>query len=176
MPEIRRTIGGSCCLVNKRTAAEIVERQRRVNSAGMVEIAIDETIEQVADVEPSSSAGRVRVTYDVDRAAVAQQMIRFRLIGQLVDPRQVNHEQTARIVGRSVQAIEVHRFVSVVRPQSDDIPLLPDHVDQLELLKEGCNGRETLANFRPRLNRDADGRGIIEDEAQEGVRPKPSLQ
>ena len=75
------------CLVDKGAAAELVERQRRVNSARMVEIAVDETVEQMADVEPSSSAGRVCVTYDVDRAAVAQQMIEFRLIGELIDPR-----------------------------------------------------------------------------------------
>ena len=87
LPEIRRTVGGPRRLVDKGAATELVERQGRVNSARMVEIAVDETVEQMADVEPAGSAGRVCVTYDVDRAAVAQQMIEFRPIGQFVDPR-----------------------------------------------------------------------------------------
>ena len=59
---------------------------------------------------PADPAGGVRVTHDVDRAAVGQQVIELRLIGEFVDPRQVDQKQPARIVGRGIEAIEVHRL------------------------------------------------------------------
>ena len=53
----------------------------------MVEVTINETIQEMADVESTLPARGVRVAHDVDRAAVGQQVIKFRPIGELVDPR-----------------------------------------------------------------------------------------
>ena len=68
----------------------------------------------MADVEPADPASSVRVTHDVDRAAIGQQVIEFRLIGKFVDPFQVDQQQSARIVGRGVEAIKIDRLLSVV--------------------------------------------------------------
>jgi hypothetical protein len=41
----------------------------------------------MSDIEPADPASGVCVAHDVDRAAVAQQMIEFRQISEFVDPR-----------------------------------------------------------------------------------------
>jgi len=51
------------------------------------------------DVKPTDSAGSVRIPHDVDRAAIGQQVIVLRAIGEFVDPRQINPQQPAGIVG-----------------------------------------------------------------------------
>ena len=52
----------------------------------MVEIAVDKAVEQVTNVESASGTGGVQVTYDVDRTAVAQQVVKLWPISELVDP------------------------------------------------------------------------------------------
>jgi hypothetical protein len=56
--------------------------------------------------------------HDVDGAAVAQQVI-----GALVDPRQVDHQQATRIVGRGVEAIEIDWLPSVVATHAHEVTL-----------------------------------------------------
>ncbi len=73
-------------LVDQRAPPQLVERQRRVDPARVIEIAVEQTVEEMANVEPAGPAGGIRVAHDVDRAAVGQQVIELRLIGQLVDP------------------------------------------------------------------------------------------
>ena len=118
-------------------------------------------------------AGGIRVTHDVDRATVGQQVIEFGPIGEFVDPRQVDQEQPARIVGRGIEAIEVHRLPPVVGAHAHEVALVTHHVDQLELLEHGGDGRKTLADLRPRLDGDAQRRRIVENEAQERVSDRP---
>src|ERR1700686_1616111 len=66
----------------------------------------------MAQLEPATPAGGVRVTHDVDGAAVCQQMIEFGMIGEFVDPRQVDHKEPTRIIRRGIEAIEIHRLAS----------------------------------------------------------------
>ena len=56
----------------------------------------------MADVEPALAACGIQVANDVDRAAVAQEMIPFRPLGKLVDPREVDQEQLAHFLHVSV--------------------------------------------------------------------------
>src|SRR5262245_41478394 len=81
-----------------RASAPLVERKRGVDPARVVEVPVDETVEEVANVEAADAAGRVGVAHDVDGAAVAQEVIELRTVGQLVDPLQVHQEQPPRIL------------------------------------------------------------------------------
>src|ERR1700730_6524983 len=78
--EIRRAIGRLRGLVDQRASTQFVKRQRRIHPARIIEVAVDQAVEQVADVETADSAGGVRITHDVDGAAVGQQMIELRTI------------------------------------------------------------------------------------------------
>lgn len=73
--EIGCAISGSRRLVNQGTPPEFIKRQCRVNPARVVEVAVDQTIKKMADVEPAGSSGGIRVADDVDRAAVGEQVI-----------------------------------------------------------------------------------------------------
>jgi len=77
-------------LICERRRTQFFERERRVDSAGMVEIAVDQTVEQMSNVEAPGSACGVRITNDVDRATVAQQVIELRIIFKLINPIQVD--------------------------------------------------------------------------------------
>ena len=61
----------------------------------------------------------------------------------------------------------------MVGAHAHEVPLVAHHVDQLELLEEGGDGREALAHLRPRLDRDAQRRRVVEDETQERVPDEP---
>src|ERR1700726_2331747 len=102
-PNSLRETGGAVgrlrALVDLRASPQFVKRQRRIDPTRKVEITIDQTVEQMADVKAADPAGGVRITHDVDGAAVSQQMIKLRPIGEFIDPRQVNKEQPSRIVG-----------------------------------------------------------------------------
>ena len=98
--EIGRAVGRLRRLVDERAPPQFVERQRRVDPARVVEVAVDQAVEEMADVEPALPAGGVGIADDVDRAAVAQQMIPLRAVGELVDPLEVDQQQPARILGR----------------------------------------------------------------------------
>lgn len=52
------------------------ERQGGVDTARVIEVAIDQTVERMAQLEPAAPAGSVRITH-VDGAAVGKQMIEF---------------------------------------------------------------------------------------------------
>src|SRR5215831_14959992 len=72
--EIGCSVGRLRGRVDQRAPAQLVERQRRVDPTRVVEVAVDEAIEEVADVEPALPARGIQVANDVDRAAVAQEM------------------------------------------------------------------------------------------------------
>src|SRR5215468_2690891 len=108
----------------------------------MIQVAVDQAVEEMADVEPALSAGGVRVAYDVNRAAVGQQVVELGTIGQFVDPRQIDQQKAARIIGGRVEAIEIHRLAAMVGSHADQIALGADHVNQLELLEQRGDGRK----------------------------------
>ena len=56
----------------------------------MVKIAIDQAVEQVADIEPPLPACGVGVADNIDGAAIGQQVIEFRRVGKLVNPVQID--------------------------------------------------------------------------------------
>src|SRR5947209_18727359 len=98
----------------------------------MIEVAVDQSVEKMADVESSGPANRVGITNDVNRAAVAQQVIELRMIGKLVDAREVDQQQLARVRRGSVEAVEVHGLVALIGTYADEDALLTDHLDELE--------------------------------------------
>src|SRR5262249_12386745 len=101
------------------------------------------------------------------------QVIELGPVGKLVDPREVDQEQLARIFGRAIEVIEIHRLAAVDDSHADEILLVTDNVDQLELLEERGERVKSLADLRPRLDRDAQRRSIVEDEAQERMSDQP---
>ena len=96
--EIGRSVGRLRGRVDQRAPAQLVERQRGVDPARVVEIAVDEAIEEMTDVEPALAACGIQVANDVDRAAVAQEVIPFRPVGKLVDPFEVDQQQLAHFL------------------------------------------------------------------------------
>ena len=100
-------------------------------------------------------------------------MIEFGVIGEFVDPRQVDQEQPARIVSRGIEAIEIHRLASVIGADAHDVALVTYHVDQFKLLKEGSDRREAFADLGPGLDGNAQSRRVVEDEAQESMSDRP---
>ena len=61
-----------------RAPAQFVETQRRIHQSGVVEVAVDQAVEHVADVESAGPARDVRIADDVDGAAVAEQVVPLR--------------------------------------------------------------------------------------------------
>src|SRR6185437_8552577 len=86
---LRRAVGCLGGLVDERATAQLVQRQRRVHAPRVVEVAVDQPIEEMAEVPPPLAPGGVRVANDVDGAAVGQQLIELRPVGELVDPREI---------------------------------------------------------------------------------------
>src|SRR6516165_11816645 len=98
-------------------------------------LGIDQAVEIMADVDPAATTSGVRIAYNVDRAAVGQQVVEFGLVGEFVDSLQIDQEQSARVVGGRVEMIEVHRLTPVVGADADYVALLPYQVDQFKLLE-----------------------------------------
>ena len=73
-------------LVDQGAPPQLVKRQRRVDPAGGVEVAVYQPVEDMTNVKPPRPSSSIRVADDVDRAAVAQQVIELRPIGELIDP------------------------------------------------------------------------------------------
>src|SRR6516162_1843097 len=84
--EIRSIVRGQRGIVDPRTPAQLVKRQGVVDQSCAINITIDEPVEEMTDIKSSDPAGGVRVTHDVDRATVAQQMVPLRVISEFVDP------------------------------------------------------------------------------------------
>src|SRR5215831_9018406 len=124
-------------------------------------------------VEPADPAGSVCVPHDVDRAAVSQQMIPLRPFGEFVDAAQIHQQKPPRINVRGIEAIEVYGFVAIVGAHSHEITLVTHHVDQLELLEQGGDGREALTYLRSRLNGDTQRRSVVENKPQKRSPDQP---
>src|SRR5918997_1959004 len=101
--EIRCAIGSLRGLVDQGALPQFDKRQGRVDPARVVKVAVDQTIEEMADVEPALPAGGIRVTYDVDRAAIAQQVVKFWTIREFVDPGQIDEQQPTHVLDRGVE-------------------------------------------------------------------------
>src|SRR5580692_4034264 len=176
-PYCLREIGGPSgrprSLIDQGASPKFLKRQGGVDTARVIEVAIDQTVEQMAQLEPAAPAGGVRVTHDVYGAAVGQQMIEFGVIGEFVDPRQINQEQPTRIVSRGIEAIEIHWLASVISANAHDVALVAHHVDQFKLLEEGGDGREALTDLGPGLDGNTQRRRVVEDEAQKSMPDRP---
>src|SRR5215472_12788121 len=84
--EIRSVVGSERGIVDSGTPAQFVKRQGVVDQSCAIDIAIDEAVEEMTDIKSPDPAGGVRVAHDVDRATVAQQMVKLRVIGEFIDP------------------------------------------------------------------------------------------
>src|SRR5215831_7322394 len=91
--EIRSVIRRLRRVVDPRTWAQLLERQIRIYQAHAVEIAIDKTVDEMAQIDAPRLAGDPRIADDVDRAIVRQQMVEFRPIRKLVDSMQVDSKE-----------------------------------------------------------------------------------
>src|SRR6476660_4852098 len=133
----------------------------------MIKVAVDQPVEQMANVELAGSTGGICITYDVDRAAVGQQMIELRPIGEFVDALQVDKQQFPHIFDGRVEKIKINRFLAIVRAHADKIPSVSHHVEQLELLEERGDRIKALADLRARLDGDTQRWSVVEGEAHE---------
>src|ERR1700735_1904674 len=103
----------------------------------------------MTEVKPTFPSGGICVANDVDRAAIGQQVIPLRSIGELVDPRQINQQQSARVVGGSAQESEIECITAMVGSDAHKVVLLTHHIDQLELLKERGDWVKAFAHLWP---------------------------
>ncbi len=71
--------------VDPRAPPHFREGKRRVQQPNIVEIPVDPAVEVMPEIEVAAAADQVRIAHDVDRAAVAQQVIELRAVGELVD-------------------------------------------------------------------------------------------
>src|SRR6516165_5866501 len=94
----------------------------------------------MADVEPPLSSGGVRVANGIDGAAVGQQIVELRPIGEFVDPRQIDKQQPPRVGERGIELIEVHRLPTVNGAYTNKVTLFAHHVDQLNCLNMEATG------------------------------------
>jgi hypothetical protein len=108
--EIRSVIGGLRRVVDPRPRAELIKGQLRIHQADAVEVVIDETVEDITEVEAAHLACDPRIAHDVDGAAVRQEVIELRPIGKLIDSIQVDPEKPARPVGRRPDVVEIDVF------------------------------------------------------------------
>jgi len=97
--EVLRVPGSLRGLVDSRTPAQFCKWQGRIQGACTIEIAIAEAVQDMANIQPADPAGEVCIAHDIDRAAVAEQMVPFGVIREFIDPIQVNQEEPARIFG-----------------------------------------------------------------------------
>src|SRR5262249_11255427 len=67
---LRSAVGRLCVLIDQRALSQFLERQRRVHASRVVEVTVDQPVEKMANVEPSLPPGGIRVTNDIDGAAV----------------------------------------------------------------------------------------------------------
>ena len=85
MGEIWGVVGCLRGLIDPTTPAQLVKRQGVVDESRAINIAIDETVEEMTDIKSADPASGVRVAHDVDSATVAQQMVKLRVISELIN-------------------------------------------------------------------------------------------
>src|SRR5262245_38240684 len=86
-------------LVDLRTPAQFFKWQARIQEARAIEIAIAPTVQDMADIQSADPAGEVGIAHDIDRAAVAEQMVKLGVIRELIDTLQVDQEKPAHDFG-----------------------------------------------------------------------------
>ena len=97
--EILRVPGSLRGLIDMRTPAQFFKWQARIQDASVIEIAIAPAVQNMADIQPADPAGEVCIADDIDRAAVAEKIVKLGMIGQLIDPLQVDQEKPAHDFG-----------------------------------------------------------------------------
>src|SRR5262249_2797879 len=144
-----------------RTPAQFFKRQARIQDAGAIKIAIGEAAQNMADIKSADPAGEVCIAHDIDRAVIAEQMVKLGSIRKFIDSFQVDQEQPARKLGCYPDAVKKNILFTVIGANPHQIALIPDNIDQLELLEERGDGLETFPDFRPGFDGYADGRSVI---------------
>src|SRR6478752_3819156 len=102
----------------------------------MIKVAVDKSVEQMTNVKRAASTGGVRVTDDVYRTAVGQQVVEFRTIRKVINPVKIDQQQPTNILDRCVEMIEINRLPAIIGAHADKVAFVSHHVDQLELLEE----------------------------------------
>ena len=156
-------------LIEMGAPAQLVKRQVRLDRASRVHVAVDKAVEKMPDVEPARRTNLVRVADDVDGAAVAEEIVPLRVIGEFVDSLQVNPKEGPRIFRRGVDSVKIDVLLAMDDAHTDEVVLVSHHVDQLKLLEERRDGVKPLAHLGPGLDRNANRRGIVEAETEKGV-------
>jgi len=57
--EIRRIIGRLRSLVDQGSPPQLVERQRRIHPAGVIKVTVDQTVQEMPDIEAADPAGGI---------------------------------------------------------------------------------------------------------------------
>src|SRR5262249_39008940 len=117
-------------------AAQLFERQARIQEARAIEIAVAPTVQDMADIEAADPAGKVGIADDIDRAAVAEQMIKLGAGRKLVDPLQIDQEKPANEFGGCPDGVKKDILFSIIGAHPHQIALIADNINQLKLLEE----------------------------------------
>lgn len=89
-----------------RTPPQFFKWQIRVQDACVIEIAIAPAVQDVTDIQPAHSPGEICIADDIDRTAVAEQVVKLGMVRELIDPFQIDQEKPARNFGRCPEAIK----------------------------------------------------------------------
>jgi hypothetical protein len=114
-------------VIDPRTRTELRERQVRIQKADAIEVAIDEAVENIAEIKGLHFAGDPCIAHDVDGATVGQEIVEFRPGGELVDSMQVEPEEPAGLFGRHPDVVEIDVFVPEIGSHAHKIALIADY-------------------------------------------------
>lgn len=83
--EIRSVAGSQRGVIDPRTPAKFVKRQSVVDQSCAIDVAVDETVEEMTDIKSADPASGVGVAHDVNCATVAEQMVKLCVIREFID-------------------------------------------------------------------------------------------
>src|SRR5437868_7303093 len=104
------------------------------------------------------------------RSAISRDsVIPARLPAQCIEGAHMLQEALAHSIWRSRQMVKIDLLVPVVGAQADHVALIRDEVDECKLPVEATDSRITLPDGLPRLDREAERRGVCELETDDGM-------
>jgi hypothetical protein len=118
-----------CGDVDSRPPAQFWEQQGGIHGANAVEIAIDEAVQQIANIESARLAGGSRVPDYVDCAAVAQQLVKPRVSRELIDSSKIDPQELAHVLRGCPDAVQLDVLMAVIGAQTYKIALIAHDVD-----------------------------------------------
>ncbi len=126
-------------------------------------------VQQNAPV-PGQSFGGGMLSADARGAVRGDCVVPTRTAVEGIDGVEVLEETFAHLVHWQSHAVELHVLpMPVVCPDSQYVPLVGNDVDQLVLPVEAADRGVALADFLPRFDGKADGRSVVELEADDGM-------